>query len=202
MAQAITTEIRAEDPLWVDDLFRQLEGIEGKAEIVDGGIFLMSPAGAWHTIVSTRIGRLIEQYSQVTGHGIAVSDNGTFRCVLPHRQSFSPDAAYYVGPPARFEPFPVPPVFAVEIRSRDDYGPRAEVRLADKRHDYFAAGTLVVWDIDLRSPQVVRVYRSSHPEEPTIYRDNEQAEAEPALPGWSVRVRDFLPDDWDVEATS
>ncbi len=200
MAPALTTPQKAETQLWVDDLFRQLEGIEGKAEIVDGGIFLTSPAGAWHTIVSTRIGRLIEHYSQATGHGIAVSDNGTFRCELPHRQSFSPDAAFYLGPPARFEPFPIPPVFAVEIRSQDDYGPRAEIRLADKRRDYFAAGTQVVWDIDLRSTQVVRVYRSSRPEEPTIYRDCEQAEAEPALPGWSVPVKDFLPDDWEVEA--
>ena len=32
-----------------------------------------------------------------------------------------------------------------------------------KRADYFAAGTLVVWDVDLLSSDVVRVYRSTAP---------------------------------------
>ena len=43
------------------------------------------------------------------------------------------------------------PVFAVEIRSENDRGPAAEGRLATKRADYFAAGTLVVWDVDLEA---------------------------------------------------
>jgi Uma2 family endonuclease len=41
------------------------------------------------------------------------------------------------------------PVFAVEVRSEGDYGPAAERELAEKRADYFAAGTLAVWDVDL-----------------------------------------------------
>ena len=48
------------------------------------------------------------------------------------------------------------PVFAVEVRSEGDYGPRAEREMAAKRADYFAAGTLVVWDVDLLSENVVR----------------------------------------------
>ena len=40
------------------------------------------------------------------------------------------------------------PTFAVEVRSENDYGPAAEVALAEKREDYFAAGTTVVWDVD------------------------------------------------------
>jgi hypothetical protein len=35
-------------------------------------------------------------------------------------------------------------VFAVEVRSEDDYGPAAEKALAAKRADDFAAGTRVV----------------------------------------------------------
>ena len=53
------------------------------------------------------------------------------------------------------------PVFAVEVRSEGDYGPRAEAAMARKRSDYFAAGTLVVWDVDLLSEDVVNVYRAS-----------------------------------------
>ena len=87
------------------------------------------------------------------------------------------------------------PVFAVEVRSENDYGPRAERQMAQKRADYFAAGTLVVWDVDLLSEDAVRVYRSSDPERTTIYRRGEIAEAEPAVPGWTMPVDDLFPEE-------
>ncbi len=59
--------------------------------------------------------------------------------------------------------------------------------MARRRSDYFAAGTLVVWDVDLVGDDVVRVFRAGDPE-PTIYRRGQIAEAEPALPGWRLRV--------------
>lgn len=65
---------------------------------------------------------------------------------LPNRRSFSPDAAFHVGPLSD-DFLDGAPIFAVEIRSKDDYGPAAEARLAAKRADYFAGGTLVVWDV-------------------------------------------------------
>uniref|UniRef100_B8HJZ8 Putative restriction endonuclease domain-containing protein n=1 Tax=Cyanothece sp. (strain PCC 7425 / ATCC 29141) TaxID=395961 RepID=B8HJZ8_CYAP4 len=102
---------------------------------------------------------------------------------LPDRQSFSPDAAFYTGPRTGMRFFEGAPVFAVEVRSEGDYGPKAEAQIAAKRADYFAAGTLVVWDVDLLSEEVVKVYRASNPENPTIYRRGDIAEAEPAVPG-------------------
>jgi Uma2 family endonuclease len=86
------------------------------------------------------------------------------------------------------------PIFAVEVRSEADYGPRAERQMAKKRADYFAAGTLVVWDVDLFSDDVVKVYRSKGSSTPNIYRRGEIAEAEPALPGWSMPVNDLFPE--------
>ena len=58
--------------------------------------------------------------------------------------------------------------------------------------DYFAAGTQVVWDVDLLSDEVVRVYRASDPDHPTVYRRGEEAEAEPAVPGWSMPVAELF----------
>ena len=84
------------------------------------------------------------------------------------------------------------PVFAVEVRSEGDYGPAAERQLAEKRADYFAAGTKVVWDVDLLSENVVRVYRADAPIQPTVYRRGETAEAEPAVPGWRFRVDELF----------
>ncbi len=72
----------------------------------------------------------------------------------------------------------------MKVRSEGDYSPVAELAMADKRRDYFAAGTLVVWDADLLSEDaVVRVYRASDPESPAFYHRGEIAEAEPAVPG-------------------
>jgi Uma2 family endonuclease len=70
--------------------------------------------------------------------------------------------------------------------------------MAAKRADYFAAGTLVVWDVDLLSDEIVRVYRASDPERVTIYRRDEIAEAEPAVPGWSMAVNHLFPVDSEL----
>ena len=65
--------------------------------------------------------------------------------------------------------------------------------MAEKRADYFSAGTLVVWDVDPLRDRVVRVYRASDPAVPTIYGRGELADAEPAVPGWSMTVSDLFP---------
>jgi Uma2 family endonuclease len=64
--------------------------------------------------------------------------------------------------------------------------------MAAKRADYFAAGTLVVWDVDALDEQLIRVYRAADPATPTVYGRADLAEAEPALPGWSMRVDDLF----------
>jgi Uma2 family endonuclease len=68
----------------------------------------------------------------------------------------------------------------------------AERAMAAKRADYFAAGTLVVWDVDVLRDRIVRVYRASDPLAPTVYRCGDHAEAEPAVPGWSMAVSDLF----------
>jgi Uma2 family endonuclease len=65
--------------------------------------------------------------------------------------------------------------------------------MARKRADYFAAGTLVVWDVDpLAQGEVVRVYCASDPERPTAYRRGGIAEAGPAGPGWRMPVDELF----------
>lgn len=44
-----------------------------------------------------------------------------------------------------------------ELRRENDYGEAAEEVIAAKRCDYFAAGTLVMWDVDVLKEEVVRV---------------------------------------------
>lgn len=180
----------------VEALFEQLSRIEGKGEIVDGKVVEMGGTGPWPSQAAAMIFLALFQYTKQTKQGFAATDNSVFRVNLSHRQSFSPDAAYHIGGQQPMDYYLGAPVFAVEVRSKGDYGRRAEREMAQKRADYFAAGTLVVWDVDLLSNDVVRVYRSVSPEEPTIYRPGDTAEAEPAVPGWTMPVNDLLPEDW------
>ena len=170
------------------DLYR----VKGKAELVGEEIVLMSPTGATPNYAAFEIAISLRDYARRIGKGRAVTDNAGFRVDLPHRQSFSPDAAYWTGDDPGMRFFDGAPVFAAEVRSEDDYGPAAERAMAAKRADYFTAGTLVVWDVDLLNEDVVRVYRSSDPENPILYRRGELAEAEPAVPGWQMPVDDLF----------
>ena len=74
----------------------------------------------------------------MSNFGRAVGDNKGFLTNLPHRKSFSPDAAFYLGPPTSMKFFPNVPIFAAEVRGENDYGPKAEQETAEKRADYFA----------------------------------------------------------------
>ena len=175
----------------IEDLYQVPEN--AKAEIVKGEVVPMPPTGGDPGYAGDETFVALRDYARRTGQGRAVSDNKAFRVNLPNRESFSPDAAFYIGPDPGMGFYEGAPVFAIEVRSANDYGPKAEQAIAEKRRDYFAAGTQVVWDVDLLSEEVVRVYRASDPENPTIYRRGDLAEAEPALPGWTMLVDDLFP---------
>ncbi|GEM84609.1 Uma2 family endonuclease [Meiothermus hypogaeus] len=173
----------------LDDLMKE----PGKAELVGGEIVRMPPTGFLPGFAAMEIVTSLRAYARKVRNGYAVGDNVGFAVDLPGRKSFSPDAAYYVGPHSGMKFLEGAPVFAVEVRSDGDYGKKAEQQMARKRADYFAAGTLVVWDVDMLGVEVVRVYRASDPGHPTIYRRGDVAEAEPALPGWRMPVEDLFP---------
>jgi Uma2 family endonuclease len=175
----------------VDDLYQIPEN--GKAEIVNGELVLMSLTGGVPGRGAGKIFIGLHDYERRVGGGYAFPDNVGFIVNLPNRRSFSPDATFYKGELRGGLFLEGAPVFAVEVRSTDDdYGPAAEIGMAQKQADYFAAGTLMVWDVDVLREKVVRVYRASDPENPTLYRSGEVAEAEPALPGWAMSVDDIM----------
>jgi Uma2 family endonuclease len=184
---ATVTEPRAT----LTDLYR----VEGKAELVNGRIEPMSPAGDLPTDVAAEIYVSLRAYAKKHRKGVAKSDGiGYAVPKLPSgRESFSPDASYHVGPrPAnRMRFIQGAPAFAAEVRSENDYGPAEEVKMAAKRADYFAAGTAVVWDVDPLN-ECVHVFRATAPDQPAAYRRGEVAEAEPAVPGWRMPVDEMF----------
>ena len=174
----------------IEDLYHVPE--DGKAELVNGEIVPMPPTGDMPSSGGLNIVLSLREYQRRTNLGRAYTDNAAFRVSLPNRESFSPDAAFHTGQRTGMKFLEGAPVFAVEVRSEGDYGAAAEAAMSRKRADYFATGTLVVWDADLLSEDVVRVYRATDPENPTVYRRGEVAEAEPALPGWRMPVDDLF----------
>jgi Uma2 family endonuclease len=148
----------------------------------------MSPTGFLPSRASSNIYLRLRSYEERTRSGYAIGDNAAYVVDLPNRRSFSPDASFYVGPPTGGKFMTGAPIFAAEVRSEGDYGPAAEKKMAAKRADYFAAGTQVVWDVDVLRNGEVRVYSAEPSREPRAYRRGDTAEAEPALPGWTMPV--------------
>lgn len=182
----MSTKIRAT----IEDLYKVPDN--GKAEIVNGELVIMSPTGDAPNYAAGEVFASLREYARRTKTGRAVTDNAGFKVDLPHRNSLSPDAAFYVGERHGMKFFTGAPVFAAEVRSAGDYGPAAEREITQKRADYFMCGTLVVWDVDLLGDDVVKVYRADAPHSPTVYRRGETAEAEPAVPGWSMPVDELF----------
>ena len=143
----MTTPLFSTTEATVEDLRRAPDN--AKAELVNGKLVLMPPAGTQPGYASDEIFVSLREHARQTGRGRAVGDNKGFLVNLPHRKSFSPDAAFCSGKLTGMKFYEGAPTFAAEVRSENDYGPAAEREMAAKRADYFACGTQVVWDVDL-----------------------------------------------------
>jgi hypothetical protein len=100
----------------IEDLYK----VEGKAELVDGEIVHLPPSGDDPGFASLEIATSLRAYARRTRRGRAYGDGTGFHVDLPHREAFSPDAAYHIGARTGLR-FPEgAPAFAVEIRSEND----------------------------------------------------------------------------------
>jgi len=174
---------------------KDLERFPGKAELINGRIVEYMPTGFRRNRIAFLICKILDEYAAETGIGVVLTDNIGFRVrrLSSGRESFSPDAAYYHGPLPKNEMkfLPGPPTLAVEVRSEGDYSSLADIEMAAKRADYFEAGTLVVWDVDVME-NCINIYRASQPDQPTRCGIDDMVDAEPAMPGWKVAVRSIL----------
>jgi Uma2 family endonuclease len=171
----------------IEDLY----SVDGKAEIVNGEVVLRPPTGDEPNRAAGSVYISLRQFEK-QGGGRAYTDNAAFNVDLPNRSALSPDTSFYIGKGTGLKFLEGAPLFAVEVRSEGDYGRAAEKELAQKRADYFATGTLVVWDVDLLSEEVIKSYSATDPGNPKIFRRGEIADAEPALHGWRMPVDDLF----------
>jgi Uma2 family endonuclease len=167
----------------LEDLYKE----PGKAELIGGRIVKFMPTGYKPHRVAARIFRSLDDHASQTGIGEAFTDNMGFAVkeLSSGRESFSPDAAYYKGelPKNLMWFIEGPPTFAVEVRSENDN----EAEMAEKRAEYFEAGTKVVWDVDPEA-EIIYKYLPSDPSKPQAFSRGQTGDAEPAVPGWKVDV--------------
>src|SRR5437764_13282714 len=101
------------------DLYR----VEGKAEFLGGRVVRFMASGHLPAVAAEEIAVSLRVYAKAIGVGVAyISGVGYSIPELPSgRESFSPDASYYVGPrPAnRMRFIQGPPTLAVEVRSEN-----------------------------------------------------------------------------------
>src|SRR5260370_32467686 len=81
----------------LDDLYRTPE----KAELIGGRIVHQMATGRAPNRVAGRIYRSLDEHAEQAGKGEAYTDNMGFAIpeLASGRESFSPDASYYDGPP-------------------------------------------------------------------------------------------------------
>ncbi len=174
----------------LEDLYRAPD--DGKYELIGGRLVRMSPTGARPGNVALNIVVSLRGYQREIERGCAFGETLGFIVDLPHRQSFSPDAAYKYDVSVESDDLMSgAPDCAVEVHSKGDYGPAMDAAYAAKRTDYFAAGTRVAWDV---SPcgRTIACYTAEAPNTPRVFAAGDMADAEPALPGWRVPVDALL----------
>jgi len=173
-------------PATLDDLMRY----DGKAELIGGKIVPIMATGYWPGVVGARISASLNGWTSFSGSGVVIYDGMAygFNSRLPSgRQSFSPDSSLYFGaiPRKHMRYIDGHPAFAAEVRSESDYGPKMNAEYEAKRKDYFYAGTLVVWDVDPVAGTVTK-YAAADPLTPVVFTAGMVADAEPAVPGWTL----------------
>jgi Uma2 family endonuclease len=178
-------------PLERKATLNDLRRIRGKAEIVQDQLVLIGPSGGLPARASGSIALSLLAFERTSGTGKAFLSRVSYVIDLPHRRAVCPDASWWTGPAWNSYPRGAP-VFAAEVRDDGDHGPAAEREMAAKRADYFAAGTRVVWDVDVLREALIRVYRADDPEHPAVFRRGETADAEPAVPGWRFPVDELF----------
>jgi Uma2 family endonuclease len=125
----------------------------------NGEILVITPAGFTTSRMNQRIGRLLDEWAEADGRGVATGPDGGY--TLPDGSMRAPDAAWVASArlkslsdeeQARFPP--ICPDFIIELRSPSDRLPDLEAKM----HQWIANGAQVAWLIDPQEKSV-SIYR-------------------------------------------
>jgi Uma2 family endonuclease len=168
-----------------DEFFR-FSSEEGSFELIRGEVIQLPPTGGEHGAVGGDTYSVLREF--VKAHDLGVVLIGETGYIL-ERDPYTvraPDVSFLSKsrlvdgkPPRSF--IPGAPDLAVEILSPSDALPSAEA----KARMYLRAGGQTVWILN-PVDQTLRIYRNG--EETQVRGPNDEADAEPALPGFRCPV--------------
>jgi Uma2 family endonuclease len=150
----------------------------------NGEILVMTPAGIKTSKMNMRIGRLLDEWAEQDGRGIAVDSNGGF--TLPDNSVRAADAAWLLksrwnalseADQARFSP--LCPDFVIELRSPSDNLPE----LKAKMELWIANGAQLAWLID-PIEQEVTIYRPG--EAPEVHHHPSSVQGNGVMAGFEL----------------
>jgi Uma2 family endonuclease len=135
----------------------------------NGEILVMTPAGSRTSRMNSRITRLLDEWAEADGRGVAFDSNGGF--TLPDGSMRAPDGAWVelrrwqaLSAEQQTGYAPVCPDFVIELRSQSDRLPDIEAKM----EQWMSNGAQVGWLIDPER-RVVAIYRAG--QEPAVLED-------------------------------
>jgi Uma2 family endonuclease len=176
-------------PTWTAERLLGI-GDLGPAELVEGRLIMMSPAGGKHGRVALSIAYRLEAHASARGLGLVLAAETGFLIARDPDTVRAPDAAFVAaarvppeGPPEGYWPFA--PDLAVEVVSPSDRWTDVESKVAS----WLGAGTRLVWVADPNSRRV-HVYRPDR--DVRLLSGGDVLVGEDVLPGLSMSVAELF----------
>jgi Uma2 family endonuclease len=158
-------------------------------ELHHGRLIPMSPPGATHGNLQSRIATALTNQGEEKGHGKAYAEVGIVLARNPDHL-VGADAAFVMkrSLPARAVSegyLETIPELVVEIRSKNDTAAEIDEKVAD----YLQAGVLLVWIVDDATESVLE-HRPSSP--PKAYRKADMLTCNDIIPGFRLALADLF----------
>jgi Uma2 family endonuclease len=157
-------------------------------ELVDG-VLVEKPMGLPESYLAAALIRILGVFATEHKLGAVTGADGMIR--LAPGLVRIPDIAFISWDHFPNRQFPtdrigaVAPDLAVEVLSASN----TRQEMERKRQDYFAAGTRLVWEVDLET-RTVTVYPVPH--DPTVFREDQTLDGGAVLPGFSLPLRQLF----------
>lgn len=191
MGRSRRSSLRPRGGVWTDDELLALDVDGHKHELWSGRIITMSPAGADHGDISSRLIGALIAFTQENKLGRVYDGQTGFRLGPSH--CFAPDVSFVSKArlklilPARDKLFHAAPDLAVEVLSPSDSITKTEVKITL----YLMHGAHLVWMVDVRQ-RFVRVYRE--PGKFELLRPGRSLSGNSVLPGFRYAVSRLFED--------
>ncbi|MCS7265410.1 MAG: Uma2 family endonuclease [Armatimonadetes bacterium] len=173
----------AKKKVWTDEELMRIKH-EGKVELVDGELKLMTPAGGEQGAISADLLTRLNNFVRRKRLGRVFDAQTGFR---PYENLRAPDISFVRierlpegKPPKGF--LQIPPDLAVEVlglnETFDDY--------EEKVSEYLSWGVRLIWLVDPNTQKVMVVRQSG---EKQVLKGNDVLSGEDVVPGFKVKVK-------------